>query len=670
MLYLVLAELTFRSALSADQATTDDNLAAKALPQFDLTDKTWPLFSAALFALYPLHPEAVSWITGRVDTIVTMFFFASLWLYLRNRRTGSRISAITSLVFFVCALMSKEMAIIEPAVLVALEFLLPTPHTVKKRLSATWTFWLTLSGYFLVRRLALGTFIGGYDDSLQSDPSSSLSATWPHALRMIFVPFNAELFRSDGAPKIIWTVLYIFASALSVGKCILGKALRPLGLFLVVWFFLSLVPVFKLLNIGSDLEGSRLAYLSTGPLCAFICFGLMRGGKFGALGSATLLAKALLLGLLALSYLALIKNNQPWQEAGMQSRAIVTGLDQLYSNSTTNTPTYLLQLPDTVHGAYLIRNAIDGMTKPPQISREAKQCFVLNNFDPVFPFGFSKNNLIEDKESQARAFIWDYDEKRFQPYPLPSRTDPFAGTWSKDQLKALVINTPADDRRLTFRFKSLPCWNTDFVVFRLASAKSPEDLSNLSLNYTNDLCPLFSRRNRVPCTVRVVDGKPEVTFRLHGEIDWSFGNTGHELTILSSKPIDFSVDQLRFEGPEKHLPKLSMKETGNQNRSGFVRLSSQSPTCKICYDVRDLPGAVGVQLEATKPNKFFPVHNSPEPSRDLGFVRGYSARQGELSIKKEDFAKDGIYEVRIRALDGNGKPVGFASDHLLVNVSD
>src|SRR5271155_623323 len=36
----------------------------------------WCLSAATLFGLYPLHPEAVSWITGRVDTFVTLFSLA------------------------------------------------------------------------------------------------------------------------------------------------------------------------------------------------------------------------------------------------------------------------------------------------------------------------------------------------------------------------------------------------------------------------------------------------------------------------------------------------------------------------------------------------------------------------------------------------------------------
>jgi len=662
MLYLVLTELRLRLGNPDDSA---------ASPPVDLAAKTWPLCSAALFALYPLHPEAVSWITGRVDTIVTMFCFASFWLYLKGRRTGSTTSIIASLVFFACALMSKEMAIIEPAVLLALEFLVLSPSsTVKARLLATRPFWLTLAGYFLIRRFALGTFIGGYDDSLQSDSTSNLLVAWPHALKMIFVPFNSDLFGSRCLQKTLWTVAFVGAAVLAICKSISEKTLRPLGLFLPVWFILALVPVFKLLNIGGDLEGSRLAYLATGPLCAFLCFGLLPSSKVGAFANTkALLAKVIIFGLLSLSYLALVKNNEPWREAGLQSQAILAGLDRLYSNATSNPPTYLLELPDTVHGAYLIRNAIDGMTKPPQISREAKRCFVLNNFDLVFPFGLSKN-VIEDKSSQARAFIWNYDKKRFEPYALPSRTDPLEGTWSKDQLKALVVNTPTDNRRLTFRLRGLPCWRSEFVVFRLVNGKSPEEFSDLSLNYTNDLCPLFNRRNRVPCIVSVVDGKPEVTFRLHGEIDWVFGNSSHELTILSSKPIDFAVDQLRLEGPEKHLPQLSISQTENLNKNGFVNLSTQARTAQICYDVRDLIGAVGVQLEATKPGKFFPVHNSPTASRDLGFVQSYPSNQGKLTLGKDEFPKDGIYEVRIRAVDDKDRPIGFASDHLLVNVSD
>ncbi|MBK7157702.1 MAG: hypothetical protein IPH77_03885 [Ignavibacteria bacterium] len=40
------------------------------------------LFSTLIFAVHPVHTEAVSWISGRTDSMVTMFFFASFLFYI------------------------------------------------------------------------------------------------------------------------------------------------------------------------------------------------------------------------------------------------------------------------------------------------------------------------------------------------------------------------------------------------------------------------------------------------------------------------------------------------------------------------------------------------------------------------------------------------------------
>ncbi|HAY34255.1 MAG TPA: hypothetical protein PK536_13475, partial [Ignavibacteria bacterium] len=41
------------------------------------------LFGALIFAVHPIHTEAVSWISGRTDSMVSMFFFASFLFYIK-----------------------------------------------------------------------------------------------------------------------------------------------------------------------------------------------------------------------------------------------------------------------------------------------------------------------------------------------------------------------------------------------------------------------------------------------------------------------------------------------------------------------------------------------------------------------------------------------------------
>lgn len=61
------------------------------------------LFAAALFAVHPIHTEAVVWITARKDLLSTFFAFASILAFLRQTRS----SVLLSIALFLCALLSK-----------------------------------------------------------------------------------------------------------------------------------------------------------------------------------------------------------------------------------------------------------------------------------------------------------------------------------------------------------------------------------------------------------------------------------------------------------------------------------------------------------------------------------------------------------------------------------
>jgi hypothetical protein len=78
-----------------------------------------------LFAVHPLHVEAVAWASSRKDVLYSLFYLAGLYAYTRSvmKTPGRRlISHRMSLLLFACALMSKPMAITLPAVLLLLDF--------------------------------------------------------------------------------------------------------------------------------------------------------------------------------------------------------------------------------------------------------------------------------------------------------------------------------------------------------------------------------------------------------------------------------------------------------------------------------------------------------------------------------------------------------------------
>jgi len=69
-----------------------------------------PLVAASLFAVHPVHTEAVAWIAGRNDVFCTAFMLSSLLLYIRFHKTGNGWAYFLSMSCFVLALTAKETA--------------------------------------------------------------------------------------------------------------------------------------------------------------------------------------------------------------------------------------------------------------------------------------------------------------------------------------------------------------------------------------------------------------------------------------------------------------------------------------------------------------------------------------------------------------------------------
>lgn len=94
---------------------------------------TWPelnsnsaaFFSAALFAVSPLHCEDVCWISGRADLLCAPFYLLSLILVARSHQKGERKLYLLSLLCFWLAMLSKEIGIGLPLVVAAYYFTWP-----------------------------------------------------------------------------------------------------------------------------------------------------------------------------------------------------------------------------------------------------------------------------------------------------------------------------------------------------------------------------------------------------------------------------------------------------------------------------------------------------------------------------------------------------------------
>ncbi len=85
------------------------------------------LAAGALFAVHPVHVESVCWITGRSDTVATMFALPAAWLALAWRDRGGAARLALAVLAYLAACLSKEIGLAVWLALPALVALAPRP---------------------------------------------------------------------------------------------------------------------------------------------------------------------------------------------------------------------------------------------------------------------------------------------------------------------------------------------------------------------------------------------------------------------------------------------------------------------------------------------------------------------------------------------------------------
>jgi tetratricopeptide (TPR) repeat protein len=119
-------------------------------------DRTVAVWAALLFAVHPVHVEAVAGVVGRAEVLSAILLMGGLLVLLpQTRPLGLRRGALAALLFF-AALTAKETAICYPAVAVlALLLARLTPRGTRERLGLVLGLALPLVVYFPLRYAAL-----------------------------------------------------------------------------------------------------------------------------------------------------------------------------------------------------------------------------------------------------------------------------------------------------------------------------------------------------------------------------------------------------------------------------------------------------------------------------------------------------------------------------------
>jgi tetratricopeptide (TPR) repeat protein len=241
------------------------------------TGKLWrSALVAALFALHPLHVEAVAWVAERKEVLSAFFGFVSIYFYVRHAQpaSASRKAQIAnyslSLAFFLCGLMSKTMIVTLPAVMLLLDywplkritFPLPTSH-FRLLVEKLPFFALGLVAGLLTIHAegsigALGTTAHHplsvhVANAAVSYVEYLLQLLWPANLAMPYPP-----------PESLPLTVSLAAGAALAGLCGLAVWLGrrrpyfPVGWF---WYLTMLLPVSGLIQVGAQSRADRYTYM-------------------------------------------------------------------------------------------------------------------------------------------------------------------------------------------------------------------------------------------------------------------------------------------------------------------------------------------------------------------------------------------------------------------------
>jgi protein O-mannosyl-transferase len=246
--------------------------------------------AAALFAVHPMHSEAVDWISALPELGCATFFLIGFGFFLSTyapntdsgtteRRFSKRwLWLCLSIVTFAVALLWKETAVVFPALVAAYVLCIETGTVATKlRSSAKFSapFWVVLAGYLALRFRILGFLSTSQRIWALNDFQVALNDF--HLLAMYWwklaipIPLNAYyLFspvRSIFDPRAVIGILFLLIAFTGI-----MYALRhaPLAGFAAVWVFIALLPVMNIYAVGRNVFAERYLYFPSVGFCLLV----------------------------------------------------------------------------------------------------------------------------------------------------------------------------------------------------------------------------------------------------------------------------------------------------------------------------------------------------------------------------------------------------------------
>jgi tetratricopeptide (TPR) repeat protein len=237
--------------------------------------------AASLFAIHPIHTEAVAWVAAVTTLDVTFFYLLTFWLFLKMARPQGGISPwlkLAAVMSFALTVFSKEQALTFPLLALIFEHFYREDRretTLWQKVRRYGEFWLMDLAYVLFRIEHLGAFAPQIQLSRLGWYPSLLSALalvgqyleklfWPVELCAYYVFHKGT---SVYEPRVLAGIATLAACGMIFVLLVRRNRTASFGF---IWFFVTLAPVLDIRYLAGNVFAERYLYLPSVGFCCLV----------------------------------------------------------------------------------------------------------------------------------------------------------------------------------------------------------------------------------------------------------------------------------------------------------------------------------------------------------------------------------------------------------------